>query len=111
MRPSQTQIREKEVTCPRCSLYIRLPIFDNQHLGISEPITEETNLSKLIESQNREYDVIVDAIESNFKRANNLYRRCQKYEKILSEWAMAHADKQLLEVLEKVGKGKFDQDV
>lgn len=107
--PSETQIRFKETVCPRCTFYIKTPVYDNQHLGISEPITERSNLSKIIESQNTEYSHIADALASNITRAKVLYNRCEKYKKILGDWAMLHDDRQLLDFLEKVDGGEFDR--
>ena len=107
--PSQTSIREKELSCPRCKTIIRIPIFENRYEGIIEPITETSQLSKIIVNQKKEYDKLADQIISIHQRGENLYKRCQKYDKILSEWAMFHADRQLLEVLKKINRGEFDK--
>ena len=108
--PSQTKIRDKQITCPRCSFYIKIPIIQNYDLGITEPITEQSQLSKIIISQNKEYDNLVNNISSLHQRGENLYRRCQKYHKILDEWAMFHGDNQLLEILKQINRGEFDKE-
>ncbi|NIU00400.1 MAG: hypothetical protein GWN01_05510 [Nitrosopumilaceae archaeon] len=105
---SNTNFREKGLQCPHCKFNISIYIIKNQYLGIEEPITGESELSKIIKAQNLEYDVIVDAFYSAVRRGDNLYNRWKKLQEILKESAMFHGDKQLLEVLKKVELGEFD---
>lgn len=108
--PSLTSIREKSLDCPHCKLVIKIPIIENRYESVYEPITESSELSKIIQSQNKEYDNILDAFFDEHKRAQNLYNRCRKYDKVLNEWGMFHDDENLLQLSLKIGKGEFDKD-
>jgi hypothetical protein len=107
--PLSTNITEKTLSCPQCRFDIRIPIITNYNLGFEEVITKPSALSDIVFAQREELIELRGVLESENKRANNLYNRCRKYSKVLIEWGMFHGDENLLQLENKLQRGEFDR--
>ena len=98
-------LKTEVISCRNCEHPIVFHTLKNNYLGIHKIIEDNTDVYDIIKSYNDQHEALKNNIRSQHKRAENLYKRCQMYHSLLSQYAMTTGNNMLLVELEKIEKG------